>query len=92
MSDVTEIVTNIEDRIVTGTSTVDTQATEIVTSSDDRIVTGTSAINTPDSDVDSQYSKYQLKHIKEEFENTTLVIRIRKSKKVKQHNGQKKKD
>ena len=34
----------------------------------------------------------QLKGKEERFEDTKVVIRIRKSKKNKQHNGQKKKD
>ena len=36
--------------------------------------------------------KHEKISVKEEFEDTKGVIRIRKSKKDRQHNGQKKKD
>jgi hypothetical protein len=40
----------------------------------------------------SYHLAFQYFHYEEEFEDTKLVIRIRNSKKDRQHNGQKKKD
>jgi hypothetical protein len=39
-----------------------------------------------------KYFEFQLFHVKEEFVDTKGIIGIRKSKKNRQHNGQKNKD